>query len=78
MERKGKRTLRMARVVADNVSSHLRDSGISTSVWQREQTVWRRETNTSHVRIRDSGHLIPQTVPDDLGELSVYAIQTAH
>jgi hypothetical protein len=67
---------RTVRAVADTMNSNALDPGIPTSVWQREQTVWRRETNTSHVRIRDSGHLIPQTVPDDLGKLSIYATQT--
>jgi len=33
--------------------------------------VWRREVNTSHIRIRDSGHLIPQAKPDDLGEWTI-------
>jgi hypothetical protein len=77
MEKKGRHTLRDTRFVAHNIDSNIHDPGIPTSVWQREQTVWRRETNTSHIRIRDSGHLIPQTVPNDLGKLSVYAIQTA-
>jgi hypothetical protein len=77
MERRGKCTPRTARVVVDNINSNTHDPGIPTSVWQREQTVWRRETNTSHVRIRDSGHLIPQTVPDDLGRLPLYAVRTA-
>jgi hypothetical protein len=77
MEKKGKCTLCIACVVADNIDSNVHDPGIPSSVWQREQTVWRRERSTSHVRIRDSGHLIPQTVPDDLGKLSVYAIWAA-
>ncbi|TBU22440.1 alpha/beta-hydrolase [Dichomitus squalens] len=31
--------------------------------WQRWRAVWRRPANTSHVRILESGHLIPQEVP---------------
>ncbi|KIM22892.1 hypothetical protein M408DRAFT_78357 [Serendipita vermifera MAFF 305830] len=44
------------------------DRQLPNSIWRRELTVWRREINTSNIRIRDSGHLIPQTMPDDLGE----------
>jgi hypothetical protein len=77
MEMIGKYNLALPRVVVDNINSNAHCPGVPTSVWQLDKCVWRRETNTSHVRIRNSGHLVPLTVPDDLGRLSVYAIWTA-
>jgi hypothetical protein len=68
---------RVARAVLDNINSNVRDPGIPTSVWQLEQSLWRHETKTSHVRLRNSRHLVPQTAPADLGRLSVYAIWAA-
>lgn len=38
------------------------------SPWRRDVTVWRREANCSNVRIKGSGHLIAQTLPNALGK----------
>ena len=40
--------------------------------WQRWRAVWRRPANSSHVRILESGHLIPQEVPSIFGEVLLF------
>jgi len=52
------------------------DDGAPHSAWQRDSTVWRRESNCSNVRIKGSGHLVTQTVPDELGTCPFCLVET--
>ncbi|KAG8755494.1 hypothetical protein FRC14_003992 [Serendipita sp. 396] len=44
------------------------DPPMADRLWRRQTTVWRRRTRNSNIKMKGSGHLIPQTVPDDLGK----------
>lgn len=39
-----------------------------------QELVWRRPINSSHVIFSEAGHLIPQEVPRELGELFCFFI----
>jgi hypothetical protein len=59
---------KMARTRLIDYGSSGEDKKTESSPWRRDVTVWRREVNSSNIRIRGSGHLIAQTMPDELGK----------